>query len=220
MSPTTAAQGYVQPGSAAAGSLPSYGPEVTFDLRYPGQQWDEESGLAFNINRYYDKTSGRYIQADPIGLDGRWNRFGYVGGNPLNAVDPQGLNLILLANRAVAGGQSLYYRYGPGIAQFINEMSGVNGALVAAAPANPLIAQIPMYASRMTPVAVGIVEAIETGAFACAPKVTRTEDLIYRAASGTPPSMTPRPTDINGLSAANSIGNALPGKIKSLTHQN
>ena len=63
---------------AAAGSLPSYGPEVTFDLRYPGQQWDEESGLAFNINRYYDKTSGRYIQADPIGLDWGWNRFGYV----------------------------------------------------------------------------------------------------------------------------------------------
>ena len=61
VSPTTAVQGYVQPDSAAAGSLPSYGPEVTFDLRYPGQQWDEESGLAFNINRYHDKTSGRYI---------------------------------------------------------------------------------------------------------------------------------------------------------------
>ncbi|GAB2828716.1 hypothetical protein GCM10027276_34540 [Comamonas piscis] len=90
-SPTTGAEGYVQPDSAAAGSLPSYGPEVTFDLRYPGQQWDEESGLAFNINRYYDKTSGRYIQADPIGLDGGWNRFGYVGGNPLNGTDRLGL---------------------------------------------------------------------------------------------------------------------------------
>lgn len=90
------------------------------------------------------------------------------GGDPLNPVDPEGLNLVLLANRVVASGQSMYYRYGPGIAQFINEMSGVNGALVAAAPANPLIAQIPMYASRMTPVAAGIVEAMETGAFCAA----------------------------------------------------
>ena len=87
------------------------------------------------------------------------------GGNPLNAVDPQGLNLVVLANRVVAGGQNLYYRYGPGIAQFINEMSGVNGTVVAAAPVNPLIAQIPMYASRMTPVAAGIVEAVEASAF-------------------------------------------------------
>jgi len=107
VSPTTAAQGYVQPGSAAAGSLPSYGPEVTFDLRYPGQQWDEESGLAFNINRYYDKTSGRYIQADPIGLDGGWNRFGYVGGNPLNAVDPEGLQATRTPLPPVSYGQTL-----------------------------------------------------------------------------------------------------------------
>ena len=105
-----------------------------------------------------------------------------MGGNPLNAVDPQGLNLVVLANRLVAGGQNLYYRYGPGIAQFINEMSGVNGALVAAAPANPLIAQIPMYASRMTPVAVGIVEAIDTGAF-CLAKSANSYIWGYRAVS-------------------------------------
>ena len=38
------------------------------------------------------------------------------------------------------------------------------------------------------------------------------EGLVYRAASGTPKSMTPRPTDVKGLSAANSLENALPGK--------
>ncbi|MFG5779819.1 hypothetical protein ACFIQF_22395 [Comamonas sp. J-3] len=47
-------------------------------------------------------------------------------------------------------------------------MSGVNGTLVAAAPVNPLLAQIPMYASRMTPVAAGITEAVETGAYCSA----------------------------------------------------
>ena len=69
VNPTTGANGYVQADSAAAG-MSSYAPEVTFNLRYPGQQWDEETGLAFNMNRYYHPQEGRYIQADPIGLDG------------------------------------------------------------------------------------------------------------------------------------------------------
>lgn len=36
-------------------------------------------------------ATARYIQADPIGMDGGWNRFAYVEGNPLNNIDPQGL---------------------------------------------------------------------------------------------------------------------------------
>ncbi len=38
------------------------------------------------------------------------------------------------------------------------------------------------------------------------------QDIIYRSASGTPSSMTPRPVDTTGLSAANSLENAIPGK--------
>jgi RHS repeat-associated protein len=91
VNPTTGAVGFVQAASAVAGNLPSYATEVVFNLRYPGQQWDDETGLAYNINRYYDKTSGRYIQADPIGLGGGWNRFAYVNGNPLSFTDPRGL---------------------------------------------------------------------------------------------------------------------------------
>ena len=89
LTPTTEATGYLQPGSIATSQ--SYAPAVTFNLRYPGQQWHQESGLAYNINRYYDASSGRYIQANPIGLDGGWNRFVYVGGNPLQWTDPLGL---------------------------------------------------------------------------------------------------------------------------------
>lgn len=64
---------------------------ATFNLRYPGQYADAESGLSYNYFRSYDSGSGRYTQADPIGLEGGWNRFGYVDGNPLSMIDPKGL---------------------------------------------------------------------------------------------------------------------------------
>jgi RHS repeat-associated protein len=60
-----------------------------YSLRYPGQV-DDGNGLFYNFNRFYDARSGRYTQADPIGLEGGWNRFGYVGGDPLGFVDPHG----------------------------------------------------------------------------------------------------------------------------------
>jgi len=84
--PTTGDRGY---GQTVSG--PSYAQAVKFDLRYPGQVFDEETGLSYNLHRYYDAETGRYIQADPIGLDGGWNRFGYVGGDPLSFFDPMGL---------------------------------------------------------------------------------------------------------------------------------
>jgi RHS repeat-associated protein len=66
-------------------------PEVTFNLRYPGQYFDSETKLHYNHFRSYDGRTGRYTQGDPIGLDGGWNRFAYVGGNPLSYTDPNGL---------------------------------------------------------------------------------------------------------------------------------
>ncbi|MDZ7864373.1 RHS repeat-associated core domain-containing protein [Acidovorax sp.] len=45
----------------------------------------------YNYFRSYSAERGRYTQADPIGLDGGFNRFGYVEGNPLRNADPTGL---------------------------------------------------------------------------------------------------------------------------------
>ena len=89
--PTTAATGFtrarVNTGTPIAGVQ-----AVTFNLRYPGQQYDAETGLYYNHHRYYDPylTVG-YTQADPIGLAGGWNRYGYAGASALNWVDPEGL---------------------------------------------------------------------------------------------------------------------------------
>jgi RHS repeat-associated protein len=66
-------------------------PAVTFNLRYPGQYFDQESNLHYNYHRSYSATTGRYTQSDPIDLAGGWNRFGYVSGNPLSRVDALGL---------------------------------------------------------------------------------------------------------------------------------
>ncbi|MDQ0568340.1 RHS repeat-associated protein [Variovorax paradoxus] len=76
--------------------------EVKFNLRYPGQYADEESGLFYNYFRSYDARTGRYSQPDPIGLGGGWNRFGYVEGNALNNFDPFGLAVISLPGETFA----------------------------------------------------------------------------------------------------------------------
>jgi RHS repeat-associated protein len=67
---------------------------VTFNLRYPGQYFDQESNLHYNLNRSYCPGCGRYTQSDPIDLQGGWNRFSYVGQNPLSFTDPLGLSKV------------------------------------------------------------------------------------------------------------------------------
>ena len=63
---------------------------VPQNLRFQGQYLDRETGLHYNLFRYYDPATGRYTQPDPIGLLGGLNTYAYVG-DPLTWVDPWGL---------------------------------------------------------------------------------------------------------------------------------
>ena len=69
---------------------------VRLDLRLPGQWFDEETGTHYNYYRDYDPDQGRYMTSDPIGLSGGVNTYLYAFANPLSAVDPLGLRVILM----------------------------------------------------------------------------------------------------------------------------
>lgn len=67
---------------------------VTFNLRFPGQYYDVDSKQMYNLNRYYNPELGRYMEPDPIGLEGGLNPYAYAGNSPVMNVDPSVLALV------------------------------------------------------------------------------------------------------------------------------
>ncbi len=63
----------------------------TCNLRFPGQYFDKETNLHYNYFRDYDPAIGRYIQSDPIGLDGGINTYFYAAADPIGWFDIDGL---------------------------------------------------------------------------------------------------------------------------------
>ena len=78
-------------GNNAANENPAGLGNFRYDLRFPGQQYDAETGTHYNYFRDYDPGIGRYLQSDPIGLGGGVATFSYSGEDPLRRVDPSGL---------------------------------------------------------------------------------------------------------------------------------
>ncbi|MEM7349475.1 MAG: RHS repeat-associated core domain-containing protein [Acidobacteriota bacterium] len=70
------------------------GNAFTFNLRFPGQYYDAETGNHHNYFRDYDPALGRYLQSDPIGIRGGLNTFGYARQEPIQGSDPSGLRTL------------------------------------------------------------------------------------------------------------------------------
>jgi RHS repeat-associated protein len=86
---------YAEHGDSFGTETPNQNPSAqgsfTFNLRFPGQYYDAETGLHYNYFRDYSPSLGRYIEPDPIGLKGGVNLYGYASQGPLDSSDLFGL---------------------------------------------------------------------------------------------------------------------------------
>jgi RHS repeat-associated protein len=78
-------------GTAAPNENPSGLGTFPYNLRFPGQYYDAETGLNQNWNRDYDPIVGRYLESDPIGLAAGVDTYTYVRAKAVNRIDKTGL---------------------------------------------------------------------------------------------------------------------------------
>ena len=70
---------------------------------FTGREWDPETGLYYYRARYYDPKIGRFISEDPLPIEARpfeeLNNYAYVANNPVNFIDPAGLQACIILGR-------------------------------------------------------------------------------------------------------------------------
>jgi len=144
--------------------------QVRQPFRFAGQYFDEETGLYYNWNRYYDPKTGRYISPDPLFFEERTNLYLYAANNPVRFVDPTGL-IAFLAIAAIAVGVGALLAGAHKIASDLSQGRSVDwkGAAVAAgkgalavAGGIAAVAALPATASALAVGAVGVAGSAAT----------------------------------------------------------
>lgn len=110
---------------------------------FTGREYDDETGLYFHRARYYDPQIGRFINRDPIGFAARdvnlyayvdsvgkpfrieTNLYAYASNNPVNLIDPEGLQGQLPPGAGI-GIKALvdYFLVRPEISRFVQDPAG------------------------------------------------------------------------------------------------
>lgn len=100
------------------------GAALVFNMRFPGQLYDSMTGFNYNYYRDYDASTGRYVESDPIGLQGGISTYGYAGGSPIMNADPDGL----LYSFVLRAGLRLLPRLGGSVAARAASKAGMRQA--------------------------------------------------------------------------------------------
>ena len=77
---------------------PSYTGSLSSRVMWKGLMWEggpatgDVVGLYYVRGRWYDPQAGRFIQEDPLGVDGGINVYTFAGDDPINGSDPSGMD--------------------------------------------------------------------------------------------------------------------------------
>jgi RHS repeat-associated protein len=192
-------------------------------LRHLGQYHDEETGLHYNVFRYYDPAVGRYLTPDPLRYrSGGTQFYSYAGGDPVNRRDPDGhlvflTALAIVAGAALVGGliggaiEAASAEEGKGLEAFAKGFGwGALGGAVGAAV--PLIGM----AAGMGAVAIGAValtaDAVVAGVEACSE--TGFELGTFGKAAGMSAVVTVATLGLSKIPGVRRVANAVADKIK------
>lgn len=78
-------------GTAAPNQNPAGLGTFPYNLRFPGQYYQAETGLNQNVFRDYDPLTGKYLESDPMGIGPGVDTYSYAHNRPIWLVDPEGL---------------------------------------------------------------------------------------------------------------------------------
>ncbi|MCP4543657.1 MAG: RHS repeat-associated core domain-containing protein, partial [Chloroflexi bacterium] len=96
---------------------------------FHGRPYDEETGLYYFRNRYFDPELGRFITADPLGYVDGPSTYQYARYSPFNYSDPEGLATVGQTATSVGGYLFGIVESGVGVVWYGSPLGMVAGEL-------------------------------------------------------------------------------------------